>query len=398
MRERKLIWTILSLTLIASVFSALNVHQAKAQPLTVSVSPASNAYDPGQQFTISIDIANVLSLWAWELKLRYEPAYLYTNYTALPPPAISLIQKGTFLSQNGLLSTYFPDPFFGATYIQMSEVIQTYDSTSGSGTLVTITFIVQGWGWCNLEIYDLKLFDPDQIEIIPDSVSGAIFNNNSPNAGIYTVKEPLSLELAEVNVMYNVSRDAAYKLKFNVTVWNTGPGSQTFDVKFYYNSSATWNATTLAGLTQIGTTVAVSNLASRGSQLVQFSWDPAGIRAHIYNYTLTFVTKISGMASDANVYDNTKLSPLPVEILMGGDCNWEWKTWLPPPPYAGNPIPYVWEDGRVNYKDLGILAVNYGKRTPPIGNGDPRADFNADTYINYKDLGTLAVNYGKVYS
>jgi len=51
-------------------------------------------------------------------------------------------------------------------------------------------------------------------------------------------------------------------------------------------------------------------------------------------------------------------------------------------------------DGRVNYKDLLILAVNYGRLVPP---GDPSADFNGDGRINYKDLGLLAVNYGKIY-
>jgi hypothetical protein len=73
---------------------------------------------------------------------------------------------------------------------------------------------------------------------------------------------------------------------------------------------------------------------------------------------------------------------------MGGDCNW-----------TLSPGGYVVSDGRVNYKDLGILAVNYGKKTPLLGGtGDPRADFNADGYINYKDLGILAVAYGKTYS
>jgi len=208
MRERKLVWTILSLTLVASVFSALNVHQAKAPLLTVSISPASNAYDPGQQFTISINIANVLSLWAWELKLRYAPTYLYTNYTALPPPAISLIQKGPFLSQNGLLPTYFPDPFFGPTYIQMGEVIKTYDSTDGSGTLVTIKFIVQTWGYCNLEIYDLRLLDPDNNPIYPDSVSGAIFYTTYPHAefSYYPYYEEEKVIMVNETVTFNATK------------------------------------------------------------------------------------------------------------------------------------------------------------------------------------------------
>jgi len=371
-RERKLIWTILSLTLVASVFSALNVQRANAVLLTVSISPASNTYNPGQQFTISINIANVLGLHAWQLKLGYAPTYLYTN--------TSLIQEGSFLSKNGA-PTYFAPPFFGATYIQLGDLINKYDWVDGNGTLVTITFVVnQDWGYCNLEIYDLTLLDVDSNPIIPDSVTGGTFRNALPNAGICSVHQPLSLAPAALNLWFNTSTQytATYG-PFNVTVWNTGPGSQTFDVKFYYNSSRTWNATAdpPTGFTQVGSTQPVT-LAVMSSQKVQFFWSPSVLRAHPYNYTLTFLAKISSISGgDNNPDDNTKLLPLLVEVLMGGDCN---------------------GDGRINYKDLGILAVNYGKKIPPVGTGDPRADFNMDGLINYKDLGILAVAYGKTYS
>ena len=119
------------------------------------------------------------------------------------------------------------------------------------------------------------------------------------------------------------------------------------------------------------------------SQLKQFAWDPAGIRGHPYNYTLTFLAKISGMTGgDAYAGDNTELGffawpfPLVFKILMGGDCN---------------------GDGRINYKDLGILAVAYGSNST-IPSWDARADFNGDGRVNYKDLGILAVPYGKTYT
>lgn len=113
MRERRLIWAILSLTLIASVFSALQVPRVKADMVTVSITPAHNAYDPGENFTITIDITDVWGLNAWELYVWYNPAYLYTNN--------SLARKGPFLSQNGFLSTSFLAYNSPAGFIQMCE-------------------------------------------------------------------------------------------------------------------------------------------------------------------------------------------------------------------------------------------------------------------------------------
>jgi len=374
MRERRLIWAILSLTLVASAFSALQVPRVKAEGVTVSITPAHNAYDAGENFTITIDIADVYGLHAWELKLKYVPAPLYTNYSATGPPPVSLIQKGTFLSGNGLRNTYFAPPYFGPGYIQFGELITTQDWADGSGTLVSITFIVQTWGCGNLEILDLSLLDVDSNPIDP-TINNGTFHNDTPNAGIFIFRP--NWEPETENIWFNCTREAAYKLKFNVTVWNTGTGAQTFNVAFYYNSSKTWDPNTLVGFTQVGSPVAVNNLAELGSQLVQFSWDPAGIRGRVYNYTETFIARIYGMASDGFADDNLCRPPLgyTVKILMGGDCN---------------------GDGRINYKDLNILAPAYGSvSTSP--NYNPRADFNGDKRVNYKDLNIMAPVYGKVY-
>jgi len=52
------------------------------------------------------------------------------------------------------------------------------------------------------------------------------------------------------------------------------------------------------------------------------------------------------------------------------------------------------DDGRVDYIDLGRLAVAYGSK---LGDAtyNSAVDFDSNGRINYKDLGTVATNYGK---
>ena len=51
-------------------------------------------------------------------------------------------------------------------------------------------------------------------------------------------------------------------------------------------------------------------------------------------------------------------------------------------------------DGRVNYRDLLIMAACYNKRNDQRGY-DNRADYNEDCRIDYRDLLILAGEYNK---
>jgi len=54
-------------------------------------------------------------------------------------------------------------------------------------------------------------------------------------------------------------------------------------------------------------------------------------------------------------------------------------------------------DGRVNYRDLYILAAAYGSN-PQSPNWNPHADLNEDGVVDNKDLAILKANYGKTAS
>jgi len=52
------------------------------------------------------------------------------------------------------------------------------------------------------------------------------------------------------------------------------------------------------------------------------------------------------------------------------------------------------EDGKVDFKDLGILGAHYGETT---ATPYPRWDINEDGKVDFKDLGILGAHYGETY-
>lgn len=123
---------------------------------TMWVNPASTT-DPSSPFTVDIDIASVDDLYGWEFKLYYKNNIL-TNGS---------VTQGTFLSA------------VGTTFFSVLNNTDTYNAThgrywvtctltgdtagaSGSGTLATITFTVDGAsGTTPLDLTDTKLVGYD---------------------------------------------------------------------------------------------------------------------------------------------------------------------------------------------------------------------------------------------
>ena len=123
---------------------------------TMSVSPSSLT-DPSSPFTVDIDIASVDDLYGWEFKLYYKNNIL-TNGS---------VTQGTFLSSAG--TTFFSvlnntdtyNATHGRYWITCTLTGDTAGA-SGSGTLATITFTVDGTsGKTGLNLTDTKLVGYD---------------------------------------------------------------------------------------------------------------------------------------------------------------------------------------------------------------------------------------------
>jgi len=164
------------------------------------------------------------------------------------------------------------------------------------------------------------------------------------------------------NMMYQYPKTAAnltvgQRANLTATVANHGTAAESFNVSFYYG-------------TQFLNNITINNLQPATEINVTYVWDTVEFTPGD-NRTITAIANLPG---DINIGDNTFTDGW-IKLWLPGDGN---------------------HDGRVNYKDLGALAIAYGSK---LGDGsgryDPDYDFNSDGRINYVDLGKLAVNYGK---
>lgn len=138
--------------IVGAVFLGVCVASPDPEAI-VYVDPPYTSAPPGQYFTINISVAEVTNLNSWYFKLLYtNKTVLYTNKT--------MIKEGPFLSQNDLYTTDLTVTYDGI-YWRVGCYIVGPESTSGSGTLANITFLIQNEGECTIALHDTTLRDPE---------------------------------------------------------------------------------------------------------------------------------------------------------------------------------------------------------------------------------------------
>jgi len=145
-----------------------------SQPLpdnTIFIDPPSLTDEANilTRFTININVSNIEGLHGWSIKLRYNPALLYTNS--------SLIREGSFLKSGG--STLWAPPRIEEDYLAIGSMITDYAWADGSGTLANVTFVVRRRGETILHLFATKLDDVDINPILHTSQDG-YFRNMEP--------------------------------------------------------------------------------------------------------------------------------------------------------------------------------------------------------------------------
>jgi hypothetical protein len=134
---------------IAFLLSIATVNLAYAPGPVISISPQNTSANPGDTFTISVMISGVTDLYAWEVKLTWEPGVLELN----------TITEGFFLKSGGMtfpakdIDNIFGEALFGVTLIAAPMGV------SGSGELATLAFTVEEAGQCALALVETALVD-----------------------------------------------------------------------------------------------------------------------------------------------------------------------------------------------------------------------------------------------
>jgi len=221
---------------------------------TVAVEPKIISKAPNELFNVTITVADVTELYAWEFNLTFNPIVL---------EAISFIE-GPFLKDyaESVGQTTLPlrttvNNTGGWLFAGRIIFLYPEHGAAGSGILGYVTFKAKVVGMSDLQFSDTKLrsWDSTAMDLV------AITHTSTGGFFVY----PLWRDVAVTGVVAPVSVSAGQSVSINVTVKNLGNLSETFDVKTYYNS--THPIDTRANVT----------LQSGTEDVIVFSWDTSGL-------------------------------------------------------------------------------------------------------------------------
>jgi hypothetical protein len=106
---------------------------------------------PGKNFSLGIQISNVLDLYACEFDLRFDPNVL----------SATSITEGTFLANQGD-TVFIPggiDNVNGTVTATANSLLSAIDGVDGSGLLATVNFHVLGVGASPISLLNVILLD-----------------------------------------------------------------------------------------------------------------------------------------------------------------------------------------------------------------------------------------------
>jgi len=143
---------LLPFLVVIILFSSTLTMRVTAFPqTTICVDPLKVIAKPGEVFSVDINISDVTNLYAYGLKLGFEP---YMNIIS-----VFNVSEGDFLKNGG--DTIFAkkiDNFRG--YVDVGcTLLGSIPGVDGNGTLVTIKFTVHDIGDSILDLYDTNLLD-----------------------------------------------------------------------------------------------------------------------------------------------------------------------------------------------------------------------------------------------
>jgi len=159
-------------SLLPSIYLGVVAASSEA---TVSVAPSQIERNIGESFTVNITIVDVVDLFSWGIKVRWESRLLEATS----------ITEGPFLKDQPD-GTAFAKKIYNA-YIDVGcSTLGTWLGVSGSGTLMTVTFNVTGKGATELEIFYSNLLDSATPPVlINHTVEDGYFYTRQPVASFY---------------------------------------------------------------------------------------------------------------------------------------------------------------------------------------------------------------------
>ena len=202
---------------------------------TIFVDPSNSTASIGENFTVYVNVSNVVDLYGWEFKLSW-------NNTIIN--VVNVIE-GSFLKSGGETFFTYKINDTGGYIITDCTLLGDVSGVNGNGTLASVEFHVKTYGNCTLDLYDTTLVSSFEQPIEHTAIDGYYYTS--------TVIHDVAVIKLTASI-YNI----------NVTVENQGTSTETFDVSVYYTH-----------LTDplIGTQTVT--LEPGANTTLTFSWSPA---------------------------------------------------------------------------------------------------------------------------
>ena len=140
------------------------------QTAVMSITPSSVTAKVGQNFMINITIADIVDLYGWEFKLRWNSVLLN---------AVNVVE-GPFLRTRGdTFFTYKINNTAGYMLVDCT-LLGNVPGVNGDGTLATVTFHVKSSGECSLDLYDTMLVSSYETLISHQTTDGYFTASSKP--------------------------------------------------------------------------------------------------------------------------------------------------------------------------------------------------------------------------
>ncbi|MDH5770868.1 MAG: dockerin type I domain-containing protein, partial [Candidatus Bathyarchaeota archaeon] len=325
---------LLSAVFLYTAMNEIGPNSLVASTPTISVDPSISSAEVGKTFMIDIRISDVIDLYGWEFRLRWNSSL---------SDALS-VTEGGFLKGGG--STFFVNDInntLGSMLVDCT-LVGNVPGVSGNGILATVEFSVKRQGGCVLDLYDTKLVNSLEEAITHTTVDGDFF-----------ALIPSFHDISVTNITLSKTIIASGSiLHINVIVENLGGFNETFNLNTYADKDVNVIGDEITIESQT-----IEDLPALTSKIIILSWNVTGFAKE--NYTIS--SKASVVSNEINITNNVYVDSKVLVTILGD----------------------VTGDGKVDIYDLYQFARAYDT-TPEDPKWNPNCDLNDDERISIRDL------------
>jgi len=266
MNKRGISFTFTLTFLLAIFIYGVIVTVGNSPTTTIYVDPPTSMASVSQIFTIDISISNVVDLYGWRFKLRWNSSILDAVH----------ITEGNFLKRGGI--TFFTSKINNTEGYILADctLLGNVSGVGGNGTLATINFFVEERGESILDLYDTTL-----VSSLEQSIAHTVIDGY----GYFMIRD-----VAITNISPSKTTVTSGEIVYiYVTVENQGDSSETFTVTAFY---------TLVVDPVIQTQTIT--LARGVSETIPFTWDTTGVLGRCM-----ISAEASIVSGETDTFDNT---------------------------------------------------------------------------------------------